>query len=69
MSGVTKKPLEWTARALDDFAAHPGIGTPGRRAGTREWPVKDSPLTLVYRVLPEKIAILAVVHQRANYRG
>ena len=95
---MTKKPLEWTRSALDDFSAqlvwvydqniidpervrqrvertlgliasHSGIGTPGRRAGTREWPVKDSPLTLVYRVFPEKVSIVAVVHQRANYRG
>ena len=51
-------------RALDMIRDHPRIGTPGRRAGTREWPVKGSPLTLIYRIERTRILILAVMHQR-----
>jgi plasmid stabilization system protein ParE len=51
-------------RALDLIRAHPRIGTPGPRAGTREWPVRGSPLTLIYRIDRSRILILAVMHQR-----
>jgi plasmid stabilization system protein ParE len=53
-------------RALDLIRAHPLIGTPGRRAGTREWLVGGSPLTLIYRVERIRILILAVMHQRQS---
>jgi len=55
-------------RALTLLQENPRIGVPGRRAGTRELPVKDTPLTLIYRDRPRKIQILAVVHQRQFYR-
>ncbi len=61
--------LERIERAAGLIERHPGIGTPGRRAGTREWPVKDSPLTLIYRISPKKIEVLAVVHQRQFFRS
>jgi len=31
--------------------------------------VKDSPLTLIYRISPKKIQVLAVVHQRQFFRS
>ena len=55
-------------RSLSLLQQHPEIGVPGRRAGTRELLIKGSPLTLVYRVKPAKIQILAVLHQRQFYR-
>ena len=54
-------------RALDLIRAHPRIGTPGRRAGTREWPIKGSPLTLIYRIERTRILILAVMHRRQAF--
>ncbi len=54
-------------KAVVILESHPGIGTVGRVAGTREWMIKGTPLTLIYRVKPRKIQILAVVHQRAFY--
>lgn len=51
-------------RALGMIRGQPRIGTPGRRAGTREWPIKGSPLTLIYRIERTRILILAVMHQR-----
>ena len=56
------------ARAAELLERHPDIGTLGRVAGTREWPIKDSPLTMIYRVRRTKIQILAVVHQRRFFR-
>jgi len=57
------------ARAAELLERHPHIGTPGRVAGTREWPIKDSPLTMIYRVRQTKIQVLAVAHQRRFFRG
>jgi len=57
------------ARAAELLERHPYIGTPGRVAGTREWPIKNSPLTMIYRVRQTKIQVLAVVHQRRFFRG
>lgn len=51
-------------RTLTLLQRHPRIGSPGRRSGTRELLVKDTPLTLIYRDRPGRIQILAVVHQR-----
>jgi len=52
--------------ALDLIRAHPRIGVQGRRSGTREWPVKGSPLILIYRIERTRILILAVMHQRQS---
>ena len=60
--------LERVERASQLLEQQPYIGTPGRVAGTREWPIRHSPLTLVYRVRTTKIQIVAVVHQRRFYR-
>jgi plasmid stabilization system protein ParE len=60
--------LDRVERAAEFIGRFPAIGTPGRRAGTREWPIKNSPLTLVYRVRRTKILVLAVVHQRRVFR-
>src|SRR6266849_2234966 len=57
------------AHAAELLERHSHIGTPGRVAGTREWPIKNSPLTMIYRVRRMKIQVLAVVHQRRFFRG
>src|SRR3990172_5311688 len=56
-------------RAAALIEHNPGIGTPGRKAGTREWPIKNSPLTMIYRVVKRKIQIITAVHQRQNALG
>lgn len=50
------------------LASNPGIGTPGRRAGTREYPVAHTGHTLIYRIIPRRVQILRFLHQRMNYR-
>jgi toxin ParE1/3/4 len=61
--------LDRIERAAALIGQHPAIGTPGRKSGTREWPVKNSPLTIIYRIRKTKIQILAVVHQRRFFWG
>ena len=58
--------VEAAAKIIERF---PGIGTRGRSAGTREWPIKNSPLTLVYCIRAKKVVVLAVVHQRSVLRN
>lgn len=60
--------MQRVERAESLLAVHPAIGTPGRRANTREYPVAHTGHTLVYRVLPNRIQILRFLHQRMNYR-
>ena len=44
------------------LAAFPAIGRPGRRFGTREFPVADLPYLIVYDVAEDILTILAVYH-------
>lgn len=55
-------------RAESLLASQPGIGTPGRRSGTREYPVAHTGHSLIYRITPNRIQILRLLHQRMNYR-
>jgi len=47
--------VEYAGQLLEQ---NPYIGTPGRVAGTREWPIRHSPLTIICRVRPSKIQVL-----------
>ncbi len=50
--------------APEALSTLPGAGKPGRMAGTREWMVTGTPYALMYRVLPDRIQILRVMHGR-----
>lgn len=60
--------MQRVERAESLLASSPGIGTPGRRAGTREYPVAHTGHTLIYRINPSRMQILRFLHQRMNYR-
>ncbi len=47
---------------LGDLTAHPGMGRPGRIAGTRELVVTGTPYLVAYRVEAGAVVILAVIH-------
>ena len=49
-------------RALRLLDFMPRLGTPGY-GGTRTWPVRDFPFTVVYRVEADGISVIAVAHQ------
>ena len=55
-------------RAESLLVGQPEIGTPGRRAGTREYPVNHTGHTLIYRVTARSIQIVRFLHQRMDYR-
>ena len=53
--------------AVDHLADHPGLGRPGRIAGTRELVVPDTPFVIPYRVRADRIEIIAVFHGRRQW--
>lgn len=55
-------------KAESILAGQPEIGTPGRRAGTREYPVNRTGHTLIYRITSQRIQIVRFLHQRMDYR-
>jgi toxin ParE1/3/4 len=44
------------------LAQHPHLGRPGRKAGTRELIVADTPYLVPYQVRGNRLIILAVLH-------
>lgn len=61
---IALKIVERTEKALRLIARQPDIGSPGRRAGTREYPMAHTGHTLIYRVTSKRIVILRYWHQR-----
>jgi plasmid stabilization system protein ParE len=55
-------------RAEAVLVSQPDIGTPGRRTGTREYPVARTGHTLIYRLTADRIQILRFLHQRLHYQ-
>lgn len=48
--------------AVDNLASHPVMGRTGRIKGTREYVFADIPYIVAYRVKPEAIEIVTVLH-------
>ncbi len=48
--------------ASEHLAAHPNRGRPGRKAGTRELVILNTPFILPYRIRGNNLTILAVLH-------
>jgi plasmid stabilization system protein ParE len=63
-NAVALKIVERTEKALKQIAKQPEIGTPGRRAGTREYVMAHTGHTLIYRTTAQRIVILRYWHQR-----
>lgn len=53
--------------ATRHLSEQPGIGRPGRVDGTRELVVGRTPYIVVYRIGPEQIEILAVLHHARDW--
>jgi addiction module RelE/StbE family toxin len=49
------------------LADNPGMGRPGRIAGTREFVVTRTPYVVVYRVGIDQVEILAVIHHARSW--
>ena len=63
---IALKIVERTEKALRLIARQPDIDTPGRRAGTREYPMAHTGHTLIYRVTAQRILIIRYWHQRRD---
>ena len=48
--------------AGEQLLAQPLMGRVGKAAATREWVVTRSPYILIYRVMPEAVEVLRVMH-------
>jgi len=61
------------AAGLHDAAArlgpHPRVGRRGRVAGTRELVVPRLPFVIVYRMRPDRIEVVRVIHGRRNWQA
>ena len=58
------------ARLVDSavrLTEYPLLGKRGRLSGTREFPVRLTSFTLIYRVRGAKVSIARVLHQRQKY--
>jgi plasmid stabilization system protein ParE len=60
--------LDAIRRAADGLRGFPMLGHVGQREGTRELVMTQYPYSLVYRLTPKKIGIVAVVHQSRKCR-
>jgi toxin ParE1/3/4 len=53
--------------AAGRLAAFPGLGRPGRVAGTHELVILPTPYIVVYRLSSEHVEILAVLHSARRW--
>lgn len=49
--------------AADELVEFPMLGRVGRRQGMRELVLAKYPYTLIYRLTPTKVLVIAVLHQ------
>ena len=49
-------------KAVAYLAQYPHLGRPGRKAGTRELVIADTPYIIPYQVRDDHLTILAVLH-------
>lgn len=54
--------IDTIATAINNLPQYPQLGRTGRVRRTRELPMLGTPYIVVYRVLTDSIAILAVIH-------
>ena len=54
-------------KAIDLLQTHPAIGRPGRVVGTRELVVPETPYVIPYRVLRERVELIAIFHGRQKW--
>lgn len=59
--------LERIFTQIDFLKQQPEMGRAGRRVGTREMAVPDTPYLVVYKVRPGAIEIIAVLHGRQDW--
>jgi len=64
---AAERQVERILAAAARLAQFPDIGRPGRRAGTRELVVSQTPYLMPYRVRGERVEVLRVLHGRQRW--
>jgi len=59
---AAQRTVQRIRRWIQTLATHPYIGRPGRVTDTRELVVTSTPFIVAYRVVDDRIEILAVFH-------
>lgn len=54
--------LERIQRAFSLLESAPYIGRPSERSGLREFPVRDLPFLVIYRIVPDAVEVLTIFH-------
>ena len=64
---AASKVATWILEAIRQLEQFPGMGRPGRIAGTRELVVKRTPYLVVYRIGREAVHLLRIFHTRQKW--
>jgi addiction module RelE/StbE family toxin len=64
---VARKIATRIRTAATKLGRHPEIGRSGRVPGTRELVIPGTPYLLVYAVLPDRVAVLTLLHGAQDY--
>ena len=59
--------LESILAAADSLIDFPMTGKPWRRVGTRKLVLSKHPYSIIYRLTPSKVIVLAVAHQSRKH--
>jgi addiction module RelE/StbE family toxin len=66
---AAERVLEHITGAADGLIDFPMTGKPWRRTGTRKLVLTKYPYSIIYRLTPEKVIVLAVAHQSRKHIG
>lgn len=55
--------VEYITDSADGLIDHPLMGKPWTRAGTRKLVLSTFPYSIIYKLTPAKVIVLAVAHQ------
>ena len=60
--GAARRTVQRVRARTRTLVSHPYLGRPGRVAGTRELVITSTPFIAVYRVVDDRLEILAIFH-------
>ncbi|MGC2204061.1 MAG: type II toxin-antitoxin system RelE/ParE family toxin [Stellaceae bacterium] len=64
---AAERQVEVILEAVENLIRFPHIGRPGRRMGTRELIISQTPYLVPYRIRGELIEVLGVLHGRQRW--
>lgn len=67
--GAADGMIEIIAKSVEGLVTYQNLGRPGRVKGTRELVVVGTPFIIPYRVKPDRVEILAILHGARRWPG